>query len=74
VCSLPLFSTSTDGILGTPGVPATATSDIYNSYFIPKGLYLAGLSKVADYFQLLGVAVIANIWQVHTAVIVKLLE
>ena len=31
------------------GVPhLTSCSDIYNGYFIPKGLYLAGLLKVAD--------------------------
>jgi len=57
------------------GVPhSTTTSDIYNGYFIPKGLYLSGLQKVADDSKLLGVVVIANTWQARAMLILNSLE
>ena len=46
------------------GVPhATMTSDVYNGYFIPKGLYYVQLPKFADdpMINLPGVVVLLNI-------------
>jgi hypothetical protein len=57
------------------GVPhSTTTSDIYNGYFIPKGLNLSGLQKVANDSKNLGVVVIANTWQARAMLIVNSLE